>query len=41
MVRLALADAPELDALHIETDRGQLFCRREIGYIGLLADRPA
>ncbi len=41
LVDVALLAPQELDATMIETDGGQMFCRCEIHYIGLLADRPA
>jgi hypothetical protein len=40
LVSIALT-IPEIDALAIRTDGGQIFCGREITGIGLLADRPA
>ena len=41
MVGIAMTVAQGLDGLFIETDNGQMFCRYEIGYIGMLAGRPA
>ena len=40
LVEIALINQNDLDNLVIETDRGQMFCRYEIAYIGMLADRP-
>ena len=40
LVDLALDFHLGIEATMIETDRGQMFCRNEIGYIGILVDRP-
>ena len=40
LVDIALMRPADLDGLMIETDSGQMFCRHEIAYIGMLADRP-
>ena len=40
LVDLALSFVGGVDATVIETDGGAMFCRHEIGYIGMDATRP-
>ena len=41
VVDVALLMSDVTDGLAIETDSGQMFCRREIRYIAALASRPS